>query len=425
MSKTDNIFLPKIEKNKIEDISNFNKDNIIDIKDSVDSIDIKHNNINNINNSIFSNPVNDYINKNNEQEKLLQEYKNKIDQLELTILNMKNNHLQETSKLISDNKLKEKNIKLISNINKNLNESLNSIKPKLNEMLVKFYCNNKKISKQKSTQELNFEEQLILKEKELKNQQQLISILSLDNKNLKNSMDKYNYIELNRSLNDKLLVKEKEITKLNKVIKEYKNKFECHTKCEREIESLKEKINNNQKEISEQRVKLHNKEKDITELQTKFYNSEKAVQQLNLNIKERFKKINNNKNTRNNKNNKNNSNDNIRIKNNLSPINHKSKLYINSVYNNICTNNNTNNDKNNLCILFNEKEIETIKKMYEKDSGKFEEFIKKVDIIQKYKNSKEKALMLKIKQSEMKIKEYEEKIFLAENSIKDKERQIF
>lgn len=63
--------------------------------------------------------------------------------------------------------------------------------------------------------------------------------------------------------------------------------------------------------------------------------------------------------------------------------------------------------------------------MYEKDSGKFEEFIKKVDIIQKYKNSKEKALMLKIKQSEMKIKEYEEKIFLAENSIKDKERQIF
>ena len=55
----------------------------------------------------------------------------------------------------------------------------------------------------------------------------------------------------------------------------------------------------------------------------------------------------------------------------------------------------------------------------------FKEFIKKVEILEKYQNSKDKAYLITIKRLKMKIDDYIDIINLAENTLKDKDNKIF
>jgi hypothetical protein len=85
----------------------------------------------------------------------------------------------------------------------------------------------------------------------------------------------------------------------------------------------------------------------------------------------------------------------------------------------------SNNNNNIIYNIFTKEEIDTIKKLYEKKEDKFKEFEKKVEILEKYQNSKDKAYLVAIKKLKMKMDDYMHQNNLAENTIKDKESKIF
>ena len=284
----DDLFLPRILSNSIEKNqdshleSNYNNE-----KDSQELIDIKQININDknyknkninitsstildklssikkkeskstLNINIKTNTTNSY---NNSPQNIIEEYKNRIYELETKLSQLNSYHMKEITKLNEEINIKNKNLKKLSNINENMKISLNNLTQKLDELLYKFTKDQKKLISKSinntNAKEKNFEEQLLLKEKELKNQQNMINILSKDNKKLRHSLEIQNTFELNRNLSDKLFIKEQEIINLNKIIKDYEHKYKKHNECQKEIDILKEKLINNQKELSEKKRKF-------------------------------------------------------------------------------------------------------------------------------------------------------------------------
>ena len=448
-TSNDDLILPKILNNSIEQSkdthleSNYNNE-----KDSQELIDLKQININdknylnrniNITNSTILDKISSIVKKdsktslniktntNNQPQKIIEKYEKRINDLETKLSQIDSFHMKEISKLNEEINIKDKNLKLLSKVNKNLRNSLNNLTHKLDELLYKFTKDQKKLNLKNNNgnnKEKNFEEQLLLKEKELKNQQNMINILSKDNKKLRHSLEIQNNFELNRSLSDKLLIKEKEIINLNKIIKDYEHKYKKHNECQKEIDSLKEKLINNQKELSEKKKEIFISHKNITELHSKIINSENAINIINKNIKERKRKE--------------------KLKLNLNGLNNSPEGKIGTTINNkkiyspifmhreLSENNKNNknidisNNKNNIIYnIFTKEEIDIIKKLYENNTEKFIEFQKKVEILEKYQNSKDKAYIVAIKKLKLKIDDYIEQNNLAENTVKDKESKIF
>ena len=449
-TSNDDLILPKILNNSIEQSkdthleSNYNNE-----KDSQELIDLKQININdknylnrniNITNSTILDKISSIVKKdsktslniktntNNQPQKIIEKYEKRINDLETKLSQIDSFHMKEISKLNEEINIKDKNLKLLSKVNKNLRNSLNNLTHKLDELLYKFTKDQKKLNLKNNNgnnKEKNFEEQLLLKEKELKNQQNMINILSKDNKKLRHSLEIQNNFELNRSLSDKLLIKEKEIINLNKIIKDYEHKYKKHNECQKEIDSLKEKLINNQKELSEKKKEIFISHKNITELHSKIINSENAINIINKNIKERKRK----EKLKLNLNGLNNSPDGkigttINNKKIYSPIfMHRELSENNRINKNIDI---SNNHKNNIIYnIFTKEEIDIIKKLYENNTEKFIEFQKKVEILEKYRNSKDKAYIVAIKKLKLKIDDYIEQNNLAENTVKDKESKIF
>ena len=443
----DDLFLPKILNNSIEQSkdthleSNYNNE-----KDFLELIDLK--NINksernfkniNITNStmldklssikkkesksslnIHTNSNSNNLNNNSSQNKL-EKYQKHIFNLEQKITQIDSNYMKQIYKLNEEINIKNKNLKYLSNINKNLKISLNSLTKKLDELLYKFTKDQKKLKPKNnniSEKDKNFEEQLLLKEKELKHQQNMINILSNDNKKLKHSLEIQNNYEINRNLSDKLCVKEQEIVNLKKIIKDYEHKYEKHNECQKEIDLLKIKLLNNQKELSEKKKEIFISHKNITELQSKYINSESAVNLINKTIKERNikkkeKLIVNMKLINNSRKNKKTLSPQIKHRE-LSEDNKNSK--ISDISNNL--------NYNIIYNIFTEEEIDIIKKLYEYKYYKFQDFIKKVEILEKYQSSKDKAYIVTIRKLNMKIDEYIEQNNLAEISLKEKDNKI-
>ena len=444
----DDLFLPKILNSSIEQSKDTNIDlNLNNEKDSLDikQTSIKERNYNNkntklTNSSIKNSPIkkreskssinlliNTNILNNNEQQKIIEKYKVIISDLETKLTQIDSYHMKEISKLKEEIDTKDKNLKSLSKVNKNLKISLNNLTKRLDELIFKFTKDQKKLihkNNLSSDKQKNFEEQLLLKERELKNQQNMINILSKDNKKLRHNLDIKNTFELNRDLSDKLYIKDQEIINLKKIIKDYEHKYKKHDECQKEIDMLREKLLNNQKELSEKKKEIFISHKNITQLQSKFVSSESAINLINKNIKERNKKIKLKINILNNcftpsKNELNSKNkillSPIKMQRELSEnrINSKSIDYINNYNYNIIFN------------IFSEEELDIIKALYENKYEKYNEFIRKVNILEKYQNSKDKAYLITIKKLKMKIDDYIYRNNCAENSIKDKDNKIF
>ena len=445
----DDLILPKILNNSIERSKDSRlESNGYNEKDSQELIDLKQININdknylnknrniNITNSTILDKLSSIVKKeskstlnirtntNNQQQKIIEKYEKRIVDLETKLSQIDSYHMKEISKLNEEINIKDKNLKLLAKVNKNLRNSLNNLTQKLDELLYKFTKDQKKLNlkgNNMNNKEKNFEEQLLLKEKELKNQQNMINILTKDNKKLRHSLEVQNNFELNRNLSDKLFIKEKEIVNLNKIIKDYEHKYQKHNECQKEIDSLKEKLINNQKELSEKKKEIFISHKNITQLHSKIINSESAINLINKNIKERKRKeklklniLTNSPVTKNG----------TTINNNkiYSPILMHRELSENNKINK--TIDISNNNNNIIYNIFTKEEIDTIKKLYEKKEDKFKEFQKKVEILEKYQNSKDKAYLVAIKKLKMKMDDYMHQNNLAENTIKDKESKIF
>ena len=445
----DDLILPKILNNSIEQSKDTHlESNGNNEKDSQELIDLKQININdknylnknrniNITNSTILDKLSSIVKKeskstlnirtntNNQQQKIIEKYEKRIIDLETKLSQIDSYHMKEISKLNEEINIKDKNLKLLAKVNKNLRNSLNNLTQKLDELLYKFTKDQKKLNlkgNNMNNKEKNFEEQLLLKEKELKNQQNMINILSKDNKKLRHNLEMQNNFELNRNLSDKLFIKEKEIVNLNKIIKDYEHKYQKHNECQKEIDSLKEKLINNQKELSEKKKEIFISHKNITQLHSKIINSESAINLVNKNIKERKRKE--------------------KLKLNIlsnSPVTkqgttiNNNKIYSPILMHRELSENNkinktidiSNNNNNVIYNIFTKEEIDTIKKLYEKKEDKFEEFKKKVEILEKYQNSKDKAYLVSIKKLKMKMDDYIHQYNLAENTIKDKESKIF
>ena len=444
----DDLFLPKILNSSIEQSKDTNIDlNLNNEKDSLDikQTSIKERNYNNkntklTNSSIKNSPIkkreskssinlliNTNILNNNEQQKIIEKYKVIISDLETKLTQIDSYHMKEISKLKEEIDTKDKNLKSLSKVNKNLKISLNNLTKRLDELIFKFTKDQKKLihkNNLSSDKQKNFEEKLLLKERELKNEKNMINILSKDNKKLRHNLDIKNTFELNRDLSDKLYIKDQEIINLKKIIKDYEHKYKKHDECQKEIDMLREKLLNNQKELSEKKKEIFISHKNITQLQSKFVSSESAIDLINKNIKERNKKIKLKINILNNcftpsKNELNSKNkillSPIKMQRELSEnrINSKSIDYINNYNYNIIFN------------IFSEEELDIIKALYENKYEKYNEFIRKVNILEKYQNSKDKAYLITIKKLKMKIDDYIYRNNCAENSIKDKDNKIF
>lgn len=457
----DDLFLPKILNSSIEhskdthvesniyklDLNN-EKDSSINKQISIKEKNILHKNTNLTNSTIKSssqrkkdsrssinlntNSNNINIVNNSEHQKIIEEYQKIISDLESKLSQNDINYLKEITKLNEEISVKNNNLKTLSKLNENLKLSLKNLTQRLDELIYKFTKDQKKLIRNNRSNSLdksndiekNFEKQLSLKEKELKNQQNIINILSRDNKKLRHNLEIKNTFEMNRSLSDKLYLKEQEIINLNKIIKDYEHKYKKHNECQKEIDSLREKLINNQKELSEKKKEIFISHKNITQLQSKCIQSENAINIINNNIKERNKKAKLKINIIN-------ScmtpprNEVVDSKNKykLSPItlkrelsdfkNNKSFDYINNFNYNIIFN------------IFSKEEIDIIKKLYENNDNKYNEFIKKVNILEKYQNSKDKAYLVTIKKLKDKIDDYIYRLSNAETKIKDKDYKIF
>ena len=124
--------------------------------------------------------------ENNKNEENSKEYINKIKELEETIIKMNSDFSKEIQMHKNEILEKEKNIKKLINSNNNLKKSLEVLTQRLDKIIINSNQQKPKINKilNNNVQE-DLQHQLDIKEKELKNQQQLIKILTKDNKNIR------------------------------------------------------------------------------------------------------------------------------------------------------------------------------------------------------------------------------------------------
>ena len=429
----DQLLLPKITNNNKEKELTTNLSNVNQSKQSlVDSQDI--------NPTFPNNNTQQNINNTESDTKTKNDYEEKISNLKQYITTLEASHSQEISKLNEEIKLKEKNLKSLSLINSSLKKSLTNLTTRLDQIIIKKTNEyNKQNSKYKTEKNINYEEEIKKRDRELKTKQNLLNNLYKENKRLHEEIDQHEAFEENRNLQNLLHEKDQEILKHKKIIKEYEIKLREHDNCEKEIESLQNKLFNNKKELSVQKKEMQLKSKNIAELKGQLSNSTSAINILNKNIKQR--NTNNLKLNQKLMNNLQTSNSNINYNNFLNNINNKqrSKLTLSPIEKKIDNNNantlsnkktnhkiNISNLGNNIIYpLFNEDEKKIIQKLFSENSEKYLDFCRKINILERYKNSKSKAYLMKIKHLENKINVQKEELKYADNTIADRENQIF
>ena len=327
----------EIKKEKIE-----NTENIVEKQEKEETIEkiIKEEK------EIKSEPKkknNEKLSKDNEDKN---KYINKIKELEekIKIIN-----LQYGNEI----KKKEKDIKKLVTTNSNLKNSLELLTQRLDKVLIN--KNIQKIKKPNIITENNKDDlqyQLEIKEKELKNQQQLINILKNDNKNIRNILSTFGYNENSINLVEKVNQQYKDLLNLQKNFKEYKEK---HSSSQININS-------------------------------------KKINSLNEENKKKNKKL---------------------VLNSLSPTGHncnttKNKnLDINKKkheYHGISSSFHYNKENNNSESIFTENEKKVIKNFFN-DEENYQNFINKISILEKSSIVKEKEMIMKIKLMENKLKE--------------------
>ena len=161
----------------------------------------------------------------NEKSKFIE----KIKQLEEKIKQINIEHSNNIQHYKCEIEKKEKDIKKLISTNNNLKNSLEILTQRLDKILVNSNQKQMKISKVININQEDLQHQLDIKEKELKNQQQLINILTKDNKNIRNILNNFNNFGINENnlnFKEKIQQQYQEIQSLQKNLKEYKIKLE-------------------------------------------------------------------------------------------------------------------------------------------------------------------------------------------------------
>ena len=326
-------------------------------------------------------------------------YLDKIKELEETIKQINIDHSKDIQKYKEEIEKKEKDIKKLINTNNNLKISLETLTQRLDKILVNSSQQKIKINKTINTSQEDLQHQLDIKEKELKNQQQLINILSKDNKNIRNILNNFNNFGINENnlnLKEKIQQQYQEIQNLQKNLKEYKLKLE-------------QKQSSTQKNITSKNINFNTDEENSSPKKLNYFlhKTKKIKIKLNsisgssYNI---HKKYNNNK------------SQSVDLKDNQKKMHYRG---INSSFSN-----NSNSNNNNIVeTMFTTDELNAVKNSFY-DEQKYEIFMNKINILDRASKSKEKEMNMKIKLIENKLKEKEKELLELKKLSREKESKI-
>ena len=168
-----------------------------------------------------------------------EKFKLKIDELEEKIMKMSYEYSNNIQNLKKEKEQHENQIKNLLNTNKNLNLSLEALTQRLDKVLIN--SSQKKIKfKDKPAESLDLQYQLKIKEKELKNQHQLINILLKDNKNVRTVLNNFHVNDNGLNLANKVQSQYKEIITLKKDLNEYQKL--AHSSSQENLKANKLKL---------------------------------------------------------------------------------------------------------------------------------------------------------------------------------------
>ena len=326
----------------------------------------------------------------NEKSKFIE----KIKQLEEKIKQINIEHSNNIQHYKCEIEKKEKDIKKLISTNNNLKNSLEILTQRLDKILVNSNQKQMKISKVININQEDLQHQLDIKEKELKNQQQLINILTKDNKNIRNILNNFNNFGINENnlnFKEKIQQQYQEIQSLQKNLKEYKIKLE-------------QKQSSTHKNITGNNINFNTDEENSSPKKLNFFLYKNKKIKLNSGSTYTINKLKK-------YNNKSQSVDEKNIKN-------IKKILINKGINSSFSNN-TNNAEN----FFTNDEITAIKNSFFNED-KYENFMNKINILDKASKAKEKEMNIKIKIIENKLKEKEKELLELKKISKGKESKI-
>ena len=384
----------KTAKNiKIEDLKNNNQNNNNKISNKLSkqlgniNIKIKDNNNEDVQNQDNNNKESDENNLKilEDIKKENEKYIEKIKELEEKITKMNEEYIinQKTNKTELEHKEKQ-NQKLIIT-NKNLKNSLELLTKRLDKAIINSNLKHVKIQKNTSeSQELKH--QLEIKEKELKNQQQLINILKKDNKNIREILNTFHMNVSDLNLANKVQLQYREIMNLQKDLKEYKKLAKSSSQENIKFKNLK---------LSQEDNKNNNDTKKNKKLFLNVISPKKNLKAFNLNLntfnKNKFEK---------------NENSSFKKRNEYQGLN----SYINK-------------ENNILEKIFSVDERDSLKNILG-EGERLNNFINKLNVLDKAAIIKEKEMSLKIKVIENELKQKERELNKSIEQIKEKNNII-
>ena len=315
-----------------------------------------------------------------------------------------NEYIDNINKLKNELNLKNENLIKISQANGTLRKKLSELSEKVNS-LFNNSINQKTIIQKLNTdisnkEKISLEEQLKMKEIQLKSIQNLFDAVNKENKSLKEKLDIFNNDEGKMKLINELKSKDNEINKLNQEKKELKFQLEQHNNCLKQYEIYKKEIEDITQELIKYKDKYIKLKLEYDKINTKDLNGKNNTNNNNKNLSKAKKKIEitkiSNVNLVQKHLNLSKSETDIKAKQNI-------KKYNFSLFSDI--------EKKAIFSLFNNKED-------------LISFNKKISIIESFKNSNENTLKNTIKLLKNELNEKKELIQYLSLKLKENEKML-
>ena len=375
-----------------------------------------------------------------EQNELLtkeREYLKIVENLKLKIKNLEQSNKNEIDKITTENNEKENRIQILSSTNEKMKQSYNTLLQRMDKikknMNKKLEPIQKTTPQQKSPENNEMEQKIYEKDIEIKKKQKLINILSKENQNMKQSIDRYYDLDANKNITKELKEKAQLKNKLEAEIKECEKIVDIHNKeCDTTILNLRNELTEIERKLEKENVDFHNKNKDYIYKQCKFslFNKEDEEEYIKLKNKKNYLDMNKHM-------------DFINYYNRESDIlklYNKKKEFSRDLERGIKKNYerstslpkiDVNNEKKVISSLFTQEELLNLQDLFMEeyqDENKLELFMNKINELEKGYNIKEKAAVDDLKEEcikiEKQIKENNEIITMEEFKLKETNIEI-
>ena len=246
------------------------------------------------------------IKKQNELLTKEREYLKTIENLQVKIKNLEKSNKSEIDKLTTENNEKENRINILQATNGKMKQSYELLTKRIEKLQKDMESKStknktegtKKDDTNKKGENPEMEQKLADIDKEIKQKQNLINILSKKNQDIKKSIDSFYQITANKNILNELKEKEFQKKKLEEEVKEYEKIVNIHnSQCVSTIENLKKELEKIKSQLNEEKNEFHNKNQDYIMLQCKFSlsNKDKEEEYLKLKNKKNFLDMNKHK----------------------------------------------------------------------------------------------------------------------------------